>query len=370
MDQYWTIPDNKVADIKAFDFSEAATRQELARLAQSLTNPGAGPWPQIIAPLDASGAVTIGRSSRFQIVRLDTFGQAATDAITALNVPTPDPFQDFDMVYLVAENEGRAIVVNSPTNVAGMPASITIAAGGDYVALMRKGGQWHYQHSLPKPAMGNVDTLTFAELSTSVYVDVFGNASINLSKSLGSVVSRKTGETAATGTIQVTAAGPSGYVRAVVTQDGSIFTIGLYTYSGSPTVNAVAAGLSANIEARKVAGEHGYAAVVSTDTVTVSVPAGYGASGNAFTLEGFPSGGTAATVVSFGGGVDGAFQDETIDALYGGVEGQLHLVRNAMPANTITIPTAAGVSQLVTLAAGKCVILLYLGSTYHVFSTT
>jgi hypothetical protein len=83
MDQYWTLPDNKVADVKAFDFPGAATQAQLTQLAQSLTNPGAGPWPQIIAPLDASGEITIGRASRWQVVRLDTYGQTATDTLTA-----------------------------------------------------------------------------------------------------------------------------------------------------------------------------------------------------------------------------------------------------------------------------------------------
>ena len=374
MDQYWTLPDNKVADVKAFDFPGAATQAQLTQLAQSLTNPGAGPWPQIIAPLDASGEITIGRASRWQVVRLDTYGQTATDTLTALNAPSPDPFQDYDIIVVVAENAGRKITLNNPTLVQSMPGAVTLGDDGDFVMFMRKAARWEYMTARPIPAQGETVAQIFdgAELIIEYDASIPPIVSIALTNSYTTIYGRKTGETASTGTVQVTAAGASGYVRAVVNDNGSIFTIGMYTYSGSPTASKVAAGLKADITARYTAHEHEYSATVATDTVTITVPPNRGVGGDTIILEGYPGGGAAITVVSFAGGVDGAYQDETVDVMTGGNEGQLYMIRNGMPANIIsfTTTTGTGFSFYATILPGEWIVLMFTDSEFRLIATS
>lgn len=361
MAKYYDIPDNKANEILAFDFSGSPTSADLTALQQSIQGSSQSTINTTTATPDPSGVVTLKRAGRIMLCRIDTLASIPAQTVTDINFGTVNPFQEFDIIYFANTNAGRVITFDpSGASYFKVAGPIVLQNEGDFIKFIYSGGKLRYSFSQPEPATVPQVATGWAGEETAVYDDA-GIVQFDLSGTLTTVVGRKTGETAAEWTIQITAAGTAGSVTAIMDESGPLFALGLYTYTGSPTVNSVAAGLRAAIDKARVAGDHEYTSSVATDTVTIIAPDGRGATANGYTTTAAVTGSTTATAAQSVTGVDGTYQDETITAINGGTEGQLYLVKNGMTSNALIL---SGFGGIPTIWPNQYAILIYLDGVF------
>ena len=362
MPSYYNIPDGKVAEILDTDFSGLVTAADLYALRQSIQGTDQSAFPQIQTSIDATGGVEVSRAGRAQIVVVDTFSGSSSDEITSINTPSPDPFSDYDLITVVSKSGARTVQIGS--NIA--PESINLSVAGTFATFMRRAGKWHYMDSNPKPDIQAQEGTIYAIDSTSVDSSS-GQPVITLNKSVTFIQSERLGEVAAFGDAKITGTGISGSVTITVDEGAGPFTLAFHSYSGSPTAAVVATALNADSQARKLAGEHGYSSSLSAaDTIRFTAPAGYGSLANSYQLEAIITGSATVYIAAFSGGIDGTDQDQSIDWIFGGIEGKIYLIRNKMQGNSITIGAGANASKIVTIPPDSWIIGLYSGSVFQI----
>jgi hypothetical protein len=133
--------------------------------------------------------------------------------------------------------------------------------------------------------------------------------SLEEAEALG-ITDENIGETKATGTITVTAAGSQNDSILVKVDEGDItVTLGTAIVPATPTTTTVATAIAAAVNASTA--EHGYSASSSSAVVTISAPSGRGVGANSYTFDITITGTATATNVAFGSGVA-----SSIDALH------------------------------------------------------
>ena len=198
------------------------------------------------------------------------------------------------------------------------------------------------------------------------YVDnTDGIGKINLTAQMIDVIEIGA-ETLAQGIVTITASG--GTITLQVDEGAGYYTIGEATDAGTATTAAAA--LVASINTIGI-----YSASNILGVVTITAPAGSGASANTYALSLANTGTMASTVTAQMGvttaGVNGAEINSILYRIIGGADTQTVIIKNAMAANTVTFGNNTGATYIASsqvLAAGERTILQNDNDTWYPFA--
>ena len=304
----------------------------------------------------SASALPVERRGKFMFVKAR--GATSRSAFTTITASGIVPFSEGDQITIKAQ-DGFLL----DANLAGQPASVLMFADSHKVTYELIGSSWALVSS--NPTIADLVVRTPERLAIT-------SATLAMSGKVASV-RYLTAETKATGNVTITVAGTSGSVTAYVDEGYTPFLLGTYSYTGSPTETAVAAGLVADIQARLAALEHEYDASNVLGVVSIIVPDGRGASANSYIISNITTGDCVATSDWFGvanggtDGVDGAEANGSIEVINAGTaDGTVITIINEMASNTIVLDSSSNpstnLSSVKVIEAKDSATLIYSGT--------
>lgn len=277
-----------------------------------------------------SGVLTVDRQGQTTWIKVDAVGATATiDTITE-NGPA---FHDGDILVLSSISDAKTVTVEDGTAAEIGTGNFSINAPHEFIALRRGGGVWGFAYSNPAKLGSSVE---FDQMSLSDGTNVISSGSVAVTKALQGVVSEKTAETVADGSVEITGAGGSGGITVKVDEGSGPFVLSQTAYTTTTTAAAHAQMIVDQINDGVYV--VGYTATRSGDIAEIFAPAGTGSAGNLYqlTVDGL-KGSTTATVTGFSGGVDGTYQDVDLTDVAGLSVNQVFFIKNEMSGYEVTL---------------------------------
>jgi len=339
-DQYFDFTSSEVAILKQLCQSGAVTMSALAERLSQINGSGFS-LPIYEAVID-TGVITLPRLGQTMIVRVDTEGQVSSDAITELAPFESGTWKDGDIIIFFAESPARIVSFADGNNIdlkgaTGSTADLVGASSTLCMVYDLRNEMWVEAWRTPNNTAVVSDSIGFTQ--DTVTIDT---GAVTSTKSYLKIQSARSGEVLAAVQIEITAAGTDAVFSLYIDEGAGQFLLCTESWVGTPLITTQLTDIVAAIAASGT----GYTATDDgVDTVTVSAPAGTGATPNAtWTSEAIGTGGMTFTAGSdtFAGGVDGADADDDLDTIYGIQPNQLLWIENIMTANTITLKDGTG----------------------------
>jgi hypothetical protein len=324
----------------------------MTQVNNAITNNGAlfKASPTIQTVTLASGVATIERFSQINHVALATEGGATSDELTSI---TTTGFVQGDFLVLYTAQTGTSITAATVTNL--LSSYFVWRDTSNMLLLVFDGTNFVELGRYPTAAIKAVSQANYTIPDTgiqtiTVYTEWCKTNFLDLAT-----------EVLATGSVTVTAAaGASGSLIAYVDNgSGVLVELGRTNYTVASSANAQAAALNAAINA--LTATHGYSSTVLLNVVTITAPAGSGATANAWLIETEVAGGMTATNVDFAAGVDASEANGTLDDINGYTDGMEIVLTNVMAGNTITLTALGNIASPAAnvLAAGASQRMIY-----------
>ena len=335
---------DRIVEMTSIPESQIATKADLAALRATLRNDLLNPATAQSRKIVAGALAPEFQSGRLEYVKVDTEALAASDNLDTISTTG---FADFQMLFLRLESQARQVVfrdevVTGLGNMKLKSSTFTMNGSYAYLILMLIGPYW--VEVSRSPGMGELlstNTQTFVRSSSTVDAGALDLTGMGLCVALG----QNTGETLADFEITIGAPGTSGDIDTTIDEGLGIYSIGSYSYTGSPTEATVRAAYTAVINGGT--GTHGFTAVDTGSVVQVIAPTGSGASANIWTTALTAEGDSVASITTpIGGGVDGVNSADTITDITGMQYNQECRVINAMPNPTdiLTFDTTGNIN--------------------------
>lgn len=318
----------------------AVTTDDLSAAIGQARNSNSQPFPAQNVTI-SGGAITASRFERLTWVEVDN-GGIAGQTLATISGSSPDTFEPYDILFLTLPAGQLGLFVDSTGNIA-TDGTLYMPDSDAVLMLAYVNASWKVlaQSGVYNPRNGRLDRVS------ATIDNATGVITLLLPSNIIEAVSEKTAETLATATVTFLLAGVAGRYTAFVDMGFGAIEIGAYDYAAFEPVNNLATNLAANINAGS--GIHGFTALAVGAAVTITAPTGTGAGANLYVLSESNTGGATTALIPWGGGVDGAFQDEGLSNIVGLQANTLCMVKNAMPANTVTIMTGFSFTNPVPL---------------------
>ena len=330
-----------------------------AQLSAALTGlSGVGPAVWQTAVISGGTATVSARQGRMTYVKFDTSGLSLEDLDT-IAFGSAGLFADGDFLVCGLVSTARNVTLTSAGNAVIKGGTWRMRDTDHTALLIWRGTTWQTVALSPEIAVNTMSRDT-------QYVDsTDGIGKINLTAQMIDVL-EVGAETLAQGEVTITASG--GTITLQVDEGAGYYTIGEATDAGTATTAAAA--LVASINTIGI-----YSASNILGVVTITAPAGSGASANTYALSLANTGTMASTVTAQMGvttaGVNGAEINSILYRIIGGADTQTIIIKNAMAANTITFGNTAlstYIKSAQVLAAGERTILQNDNGTWYPFA--
>ncbi len=313
--------------------------KDLSLLLNNLANIDGNATPQVDKFVLGGVLTNLSRQGRVTVVNVYSYASNGEDEFNEVEIVEA---KDNDVFIIRQRYTSQNITVKFSTgvNVKGQTADYRIGMDGGYIALIYNASDGLLHKAWTQNQIA--DSLDMLSLE-SEEVTIFSGIA-NVTKSYIRLQSERTASTASTATWQVTAVGTNATVILYYDGGDGQIMLGYKKWTGSPTMPTMIADLAAEINARTAINGQATATDDGVDTLTVSFPANMGAYPNGFLFYQEVAGGVTANVdATFAGGIDGVDQDDTLDTITGWSPGTFGIIKNIMPANTITLSNAGNI---------------------------
>lgn len=298
--------------------------QAAARFRNDVLNPAT-----VKAVTISTSIATIKRAGRFTYVSIDTEGSSAADTMN--EIADASTFSDFDLVFIKPVDAARQVTLETADPASGLgnlqlnTTTLKLTELHHAVVFMKL--QDRFVEYMRFPAGTDIVSVRNLYMENN-FSRAIASGVVEIDRAFQAITPEKTGGTASSFQIEIDTVGTSGTIDVWVNALNGSYSLGLYTYTGSPAVHEVRDALVAVLDAD----EYFSAVAGSGGIIDITAPVSWGAAPNSpnYTAELVLDGGAVVSLNSdFAGGVDPAEADDELATLDGIQEGQLLMLYNA-----------------------------------------